>query len=489
MATVPPHTPDRPLGESWLIASTPSLKKEKEGSRNSQAPVEGRNKTVTNTAAPDSVSLGSSISSSWTVSGPELIMPAICETPNAEGSWIERERTPTKSSSNTMRKRRNVSLPDGTKLPEQDRTGIESSDTDARPSTDTPTAIKSPVANSQPIYRDYTFVARTSINAFLIAMILHLLVLPEVVYQAKGLCQLPSVKKLYPSSCIILPATYPPQNPFHSPSVPQEETLATSQQQLESILDTALETLSPLSSILKQSESMLADLEIQLKSTFPDVRNALDLEFTGSNQAIQAAVWEFDSLRADLRSAIDSLLSSPPTPGTGGTVALDTRLANQQRRRSEYLDRLRAQIRSKADSLNARFTTLDDHLEAVDGIVSREERRSPSLHKYKSSHSDDSSDPLHSVLGSLPLGPFGAYLTRRRSSGAADANVAMITESESESSAAASVVSSEPTPRPATTLALLRIATTHHRPVADSVLRLSRQLHDMRRATGTGSTW
>jgi hypothetical protein len=414
-------------------------------------------------------------------------MPSICETPNAEGSWIEYVRTPKKPGSDSMRKRRKVSLPDGTKPQEQDRTGIKAGDADAGSSAEKATSKESLVAKSQSTYHDYTAIARTAINTVLIAIILHLLVLPEVVYQAKSLCQLPSIKTLYPSSCIILPTTYPPQSSFHSPSLSQDKTLATSQRQLESILDTALETLAPLSAILKQSESMLADLESQLKSTFPDVRNALDLEFTGSNQAVQAAVWEFDSLRADLRSAIDSLLSSPPTAEIGGTIALDTRLANQQRRRSEYLDRLRAQIRSKADSLNTRFTTLDDHLEAVDGIVSREERRSPSFHKYKSSHPDDSSDRLHSMLDSLPLGPFGAYLFRGRSSGAADANAAMMTESSS--SAVASVVSPEPTPRPAATLALLRVAATHHRPVADSVLRLSRQLRDVRRATGTGSTW
>ncbi|KAJ5131517.1 uncharacterized protein N7515_007556 [Penicillium bovifimosum] len=487
MSMASPRTPDRPLGESWMITSTPSLKNDEADSTNPQASLKGNSTNLTNTPAPRSELPASSTSSSWTISGPELIMPSICEARNAEGSWIEYVPTPKKSGSNIIRKRRKVPLPDSTKLPEQDRTGIAASDADASSSAEEPTANKGPVAQAQPIHRDYTAVARKAINAVLIALILHLLVLPEVVYQAKGLCQLPSIKTLYPSSCIILSPTYPPRTSLHSPSVPQEqeETLATSQRQLESILDTALETLAPLSAILKQSEIMLADLESQLKSTFPDVRNALDLEFTGSNQAVQAAVWEFDSLRADLRSAIDSLLSSPPTPEIGGTIALDTRLANQQRRRSEYLDRLRAQIRSKADSLNTRFTTLDDHLEAVDGIVSREERRSPSFHKYKSS-SDDSSDRLHSMLESLPLGPFGAYLLRKRSSGAADANAAMM--AGSSSSAVASLGSPESTPQPAP-LALLRVAATHHRPVADSVLRLSRQLGDLRRATGTGSTW
>lgn len=410
-------------------------------------------------------------------------MPSICETPNPEGSWVEYVRTPKKSGTDTMRKRRKVSLPDGTNSKqEQDRVTAGTADYAKKPSTDQ----ESPTAKAKSSYHGHIAIFRTAINLGLVAIILHLLVLPEVVYQAKDLCRIPSIKSLYPSSCVALSTTYTPHSSFYSSPPSPDETVATSQRQLESVFGTALETLTPLSAILKQSESMLADLESQLKSAFPDARNALDLEFTGSNQAVQAAVWEFDSLRTDLRSAIDSLLASPPTPETRGTVALDTRLINQIRRRSEYHDRLRAQIRSKADTLNTRFITLDDHLEAVDGIIAREERRSPSFHKYGSSTSDDSSDRLYSMLDSIPLGSFGAYLFRARSSGDADANAAVVTESSS--SAVASSASTEPTSRPAATLALLRVAATHHRPVADSILRLSRQLRDVRSTTGAGST-
>ncbi|KAJ5192122.1 hypothetical protein N7449_008264 [Penicillium cf. viridicatum] len=483
------RTPDRPaLGESWVIASTASLKEQEDPTKTPNARHES-SKATTKAANPASQSLTSSSSSSWTISGPELIMPSICETPTLEGSWVEYVRSPKQQGSESMRKRRKVSMPNSTKQREKDRTGAKAGDADAGSSAETTTKQAGLVVKSKSIFRDHTAPIRKAINAVLIAIILHLLVLPEVVYQAKDLCQIPSIKTLYPNSCITFPATYPPRSAHHPSATPPEETLTTSQRQLESIFDTALETLTPLSAILKQSESMLADLESQLKSTFPDARNALDLEFTGSNQAVQTAVWEFDSLRADLRSAIDSLLASRPTTEISGTAALDTRLAIQMRRREAYLDRLRSQIRSKSDSLNTRFTTLDDHLEAVDGIVAREERRSPTLRKYRSSSDDSSSDRLYSVLDSLPLGPFGAYLFRGRSSGDADANTVALTESSS--SAVASTASTEPThtPRPAATLALLRVAATHHRPVADSVLRLSRQLRDVRRATGAGSTW
>ncbi|KAJ5826531.1 hypothetical protein N7447_003294 [Penicillium robsamsonii] len=484
MSTEQPRIPDRPaLGESWVIASTASLE-EKDPTKTPNSRHES--KATTKTADPASESLASSSSSSWTISGPELIMPSICETPNSEGSWVEYIRTPKQQGSGSMRKRRKVSTPNGAKQREQGRTGAKAGDADAGSSAET-TAEAGLVVKSKSIFRGHTALVRKAINTVLIAIILHLLVLPEVVYQAEDLCHISSIKTLYPDSCITRP-TYPPRSAFHPSAIPPKEILANSQRQLESIFDTALETLTPLSAILKQSESMLADLESQLKSTFPDARNALDLEFTGSNQAVQTAVWEFDSLRADLRSAIDSLLASRPATEITGTAALDTRLAIQMRRREEYLDRLRSQIRSKADSLGTRFTTLDDHLEAVDGIIAREERRSPTFHKYGSSSDDSSSDRLYSVLDSLPLGPFGAYLFRGRSTGYADSNPVALTESSS--SAVLSTTSTEPThtPRPAATLALLRVAATHHRPVADSVLRLSRQLRDVQRAAG-GPTW
>ncbi|OQE20110.1 hypothetical protein PENFLA_c017G09392 [Penicillium flavigenum] len=487
MSTEQPRIPDRPaLGESWVIASTASLK-EKEDPTKTSDPRHESSKATTKTAGTTSESLASSSSSSWTISGPELVMPSICETPNLEGSWVEYVRSPKQPASESMRKRRKVSMPNSAKQREQDRAGAKSGDADAGSSVET-TTKQAGLVKSESIFGAHTALVRNAINTVLIAIILHLLVLPEVVYQAKDLCHLPSIKTLYPGSCVTLSATYPPRGAYPS-AIPPEETLATSQRQLESIFDTALETFTPLSAILKQSESMLADLESQLKSTFPDARNALDLEFTGSNQAIQTAVWEFDSLRADLRSAIESLLASRPATEISGTAALDTRLATQMRRREEYLDRLRAQIRSKADSLNTRFATLDDHLEAVDGIVAREERRSPTLHRYRSLSDDSSSDRLYSVLDSLPLGPFGAYLFRGRSSEDADANPVALTESSSSAVASTASTGSTPTPRPAATLALLRVAATHHRPVADSVLRLSRQLRDVRRAAGAGSTW
>ncbi|KAJ6054577.1 hypothetical protein N7499_005531 [Penicillium canescens] len=330
-----------PLGESWVIAS--SIKERETNQKPLVTPSQSPRKNTKAKVDQSSESLTSS--SSW-ISGPELIMPSICETPNPEKSWIEYRRSPNQPGTPNTKKRRKVSEP--SQRQSEDRDSAKAGE-DAGSST--PATTDDTLAKNKVLRLIDSTLLRGAINAVLIALILHLLVLPELVYQANDLCQLPSIKVLYPSSCITLTPTYPPRTPFQSPPISPEESLTTSQRQLESIFDTTLETLTPLSGILKQSESMLSDLEAQLKATFPDAKNALDLEFQGSNQAVQAAVWEFDSLRADLRSAIDSLLATRPAePATGNSVASDTRQAIQNRRREEYLDRLRSQIRSKADS-------------------------------------------------------------------------------------------------------------------------------------------
>ncbi|CAI7628544.1 unnamed protein product [Penicillium bialowiezense] len=353
-------TPTAPaLGESWVMTpTTPPEKKE--------VPREPRPKISkgAKTATP-----ADSLTASWE-SGPELVMPSICETPNPEGSWVEYVRTPKQSGSENTRKRRKVSSP-STKI--QQAHAHKSAKADAGSSAK---AVKA----SSPTLGINSALVRAAINAVLIALILHLLVLPELVHQVRNLCLIPSVKSLYGSSCSIPYAAHPNQS--------TGSDLTTSQTNLQTILTTTLTTLTPLSSTLKESETILTKLSTHLKSTIPDARHALDLEFTGSDQALQTAIWEFESLRTDLRSALDSLLSP-----TQSSVAIHLR------RRSEYLERLRAQIRSKAESLNTRFSTLDDHLEAV-GIVARE---------HSVAHES------HSVLDSLP---FGSYF--RGSSGDAD---------------------------------------------------------------------
>ena len=424
------------------------------------------------------------------MSGPELIMPSIYEVPISEASWVAPGmRSENEISSHTMRKRRKSSSQGGSKREKpQSRNTLGNSDAGSS-TPDHQSKRRSLIAKFTTFCRNQSTFFRTAINGLLIALILHLLVLPEVIYQMQHLCQFPTVKSLYPDSCVRLTPRSSARNHFHSthPIYTREESITTSQKDLETIFDSTLQVLTPLSHLLKESESMLRDLHEQLETTFPDARNALDLEFQGSDQAIFAATWEFDSLRADLRSAVESLLASPPpqeATGSSPSIARDTRLAAQLRRRAEYLERLRAQIRSKADSLGARFSTLDDHLEALDGIVTREERRG-SLVAAASGGSlavgarkGKAGTGLHAVLSSLSsYASFGPRVWSR-SPDDSSAPHEVGTDSGSHSNEH---------PRPITTLALLRLAATHHRPVADSVHRLSRQLGDVQRA-GLGPT-
>ncbi|KAJ5578703.1 uncharacterized protein N7459_007667 [Penicillium hispanicum] len=477
MSTEQPHTPDRSvLGESWVVASTASIKyrdskETPDPASPSPQPRSERKKDGDKTAAQPSDSLTSS-SSSWTMSGPELIMPSIYEMPVSEASWVAPNlRSKNQTSNYTMKKRRKPSFTDEESRRAK-RLSAAFNSPGAGSSTPTHQNAHSVVARLATFCRDQGTFFRTAINGLLIALILHLLVLPELIYQAQDLCQFPGMKALYADSCVPLKA-----RPLHPSSavVSPEETIITSQKHLETIFDSTLQTLLPLSQLLKESENMLSDLQDQLQASFPDVRNALDLEFQGSDQAIRAATWEFDSLRADLRSAVDSLLASPPTQDSSGSMARDTRFAAQLRRRAEYLDRLRAQIRTKADSLSSRFSTLDDHLEAVDSIVAREERRASLLSAAPDGHGRGAPGALQGVLHSLSrYAAFGGeFFARSRSA-------------QDSSAPGPSVVGANA--RPATTLALLRLAATHHRPVADSVLRLSRQLRDVQRDR-LGSTW
>lgn len=489
MATEPPHPSDRAvLGESWVMASTAEItEKQPQTPRNKTSNPNTTEETQEETRSGPSVqpprpspaptrndtsqSTESLASSSWTMAGPELVMPSISEVSISEASWVV-PAIPQTPPSATVRKR---PKPVDHEQPPQEATRTRNKQIGAGAlhlHLNKPPPRFIPRMSS--LYRDHAKLTRVALNGLLIAIILHLIALPELVYQFQGTCHIFAIKSLYPDSCMQLkyqsPNFLPPSSPMKSP----EETISSSQQDLESIFDHTLQTLSPLSLILKQSETMLGELVDQLQSTFPEARNAFDLEFQGSGQALSAASWEFDSLRADLQSAVESLLASPPTHDSSGSspsVARDTRVAVQLRRRAEYLDRLRSQICAKADSLMARFSTLDDHLEAVDGIVAREERRGSIMASPPGSGGGQAGAAgLTAVLGSL--------------SSYASLACGLWSQSTLDSSAPHPANRGPSNPRPVTTLALLRLAATHHRPVADSVLSLSKRLRERRGQPG-----
>ncbi|THC94169.1 hypothetical protein EYZ11_006342 [Aspergillus tanneri] len=137
--------------------------------------------------------------------------------------------------------------------------------------------------------------------------------------------------------------------------------------------------MAPLNGSLKQSESHLRDIQTGLLQAHPGrPRHELDLEFDGCWQATRAATKKFDSLRADIRSALDNLIATSSGSGGGGVKTIadpnvrDARLSTQMSRREHYLEQLTARMQSKADSLSSDLATLEDHLQSIGDIVARQ---------------------------------------------------------------------------------------------------------------------
>ncbi|EPS25469.1 hypothetical protein PDE_00402 [Penicillium oxalicum 114-2] len=504
MSTQTPQSPDPSgLGESWVIASTTLTNEQKPSSATTVEPVgsettcdrveENRDtaKTANDTRqTPDaskaqsqrekelSESLASS-ASSWGSSGPELVMPSFYEVPISEASWVAPDVPSTGKSSPHMRKRRKIT-PDSKKIQNLNRRLELEAEV---PPSGLPTSghgDRKPSISAQfsSLYRNQQTRLRLGLNTILITLIMHLLVLPEIIYQAPALCAVPFIHSTYSSSCIALHPRPLPSSPFHlqGEALPREVTTIATQHTLQAIFASTLSTLMPLSHVLKDSESTLSTLQTNLQTSLPEARNALDLEFQGSEAALRAAAWEFDSLRADLRSATDSLLASPVTMESGDatSIARDTRFAAQLRRRGEYLDRLRTQLRNKAESLGGRFATLDDHLEAIESIVSREARRA----WMDGGDFDPDGGAKFRAEGLLQsLSNYAAFSARLFGAGSG----ARPSDQSADADALASG-DAESVKRPTSTLALLRLAATQHRAVADEVARLARALREEQRA-------
>ncbi|KAJ5491052.1 hypothetical protein N7539_002619 [Penicillium diatomitis] len=492
------------LGDSWVVASTILAKEQEQRSShtaeresihsNQKGTLIEEHEALAKTAndtdqTPDaskeqirrekelSESLASS-ASSWSSTGPELVMPSIYEVPISEASWVAPAAvSPADMGSPHMRKRRKI-----TSTQINDDTATTGPDTKASLSNvlesngqDPKASVRAKISS---IYRDQQTLVRAGVNTILVTLIMHLLVFPELIYQAPVLCTLPLVQTAYPSSCVPLHPRPLPSSSLLYPGEtvsPEVNTIA-SQTTLQAIFISTLSTLTPLSNALQDIETTLTRLHTNLQASLPEARNALDLEFQGSEAALRAASWEFNSLRADLRSATDSLLASPLAKESSDptSIARDTRLASQLRRRGEYLDRLRTQLRNKADSLGGRFATLDDHLEAIGSIVSREARHAWMEGKdVDAEHgAKNRGEGLLQSLSSYAVFSarfFGAGSGVR--SGDQPADTAITASSGDEAAE-----------KPTSTLALLRLVSTQHRAVADEIARLAKALREEQRA-------
>ncbi|KAL4934514.1 uncharacterized protein BDV17DRAFT_249440 [Aspergillus undulatus] len=432
------------LGESWVVASVT----EEQDAVTKNVP------TTPKQARPVTDGGSNHGSAASSMSGPELIMPSIYETPVTEASWVA-PTVRTKQASPTLRRRHQSSAePAKTEKPEPpSETSTQSAHSTTTPNHQTQTRfafLETPI--------------RTIANVILLAAILHLLILPELVQQYQNMCSIGPISILYPSSCVSrYHQSFSPHT--NSQSIPAEAIL-TSQTRLEYVFNATLQEMAPLNSSLKQTESQLRIVERELKRAHPGTKHELDLEFESCWRAIRIAAWKFDSLKVDLQSAVDSLVAAGDvkpisTPSDArSSVAHDARISTQMLRRENYIAQLMARMRSKADSLAADLATLDDHLESIEGIVDREIKHSGSSATYQSSR--DSSSRLVAFVDALipPSVSLPSFLRPHgHGHGQADKN-------DTSNSSSPELTLSQ----------IFHAATTHHRPVAGLARNLSRNL-------------
>ncbi|KAL4976992.1 hypothetical protein BDW66DRAFT_150528 [Aspergillus desertorum] len=429
------------LGESWVIASAHA---EEEDARAKNLP-EALKQTQSVIEARFEQGSESTTSS---VSGPELIMPSIYETPIAEASWVA-PNVRAMAEHSTVRRRHQTSAE-----PARAESNTPNQDSNSTAACTHQMQVRLALINT-PI--------RTIVNIILFAAISHLLILPELVQQYQTLCSIGAISALYPRSCIS-PLMSHFSSHIHNQSPTTEETVPSSQTRLESLFNATLREMAPLSGSLKQAESQLRAVEQELRLAQPDTKHELNLEFESCWRVIRIAAWKFDSLKVDLQSAVDSLVAagdmkpklmpaeSPPS------VAHDARLYTQMLRRETYVNQLMARMRSKADSLAADLATLDDHLESIESIVDREAKRS-----HSSSQSKDPSSRLIAFVDAIV--PPGLTLP------------SFLTACGAGKPDGSDVDHVSPAAFPKLTLSeIFNEATKHHRPVASLARNLSKQL-------------
>ncbi|KAI9035263.1 uncharacterized protein KD926_004232 [Aspergillus affinis] len=433
------------LGDSWVVeaAATPPPNKHRHEARqvsNTPASRATPDQTKKPPSSPrdkrtsdyGSESMATSVES---ISGPELIMPSIYETPVPEASWIapnvrspqytikrrhrDRERTQPKSSNPSPQKDRNSQ---GDSKPNHDQDIHPQNATDSDNNNNN-------TNNKPPLLHHLQPTLRLLLNALLLGSIAHLLVLPELITQHQTFfCSIPAIPSLYPSSCSP-PHFHLPHNPIQSltttstttkartpnhPPLTPEEQLSHHATRLERLFTSTLNTLTPLPPLLKQGESQLRALQTDIRTAFRGSRHELELEFSGLWDAARAGTRKLDSLSADLRSAVDNLIATTADtkpPRGGGAVApapadgdvskgggggkgkgkggggehgheaahakAQARAAQitsaQLSRREAYLDQLTSRMQGKADALASDLATVEDHLESIERIILRED--------------------------------------------------------------------------------------------------------------------
>ncbi|RAQ64296.1 hypothetical protein COH20_008253 [Aspergillus flavus] len=402
MATNSPRPKDSSiLGESWIVASS-SPDKEERPNKNQPPESPSQSRHLNKEAGRQECNNGcdSMTTSASSISGPELIMPSIYETPIAEGSWVAPDVRSKSKTAHSLRRRHKAARENTPRTEKHDLDMSKENDSSKQgPST---SQVDEKLSRPKSASRSKTLqtLIRTIINIVLVVAISHLLIIPEVVQQYQTLCTIEAISTLYPASCI---PPYPqPQTNHHRAS--RYDTVVSSQTRLESLFNTTLHAMTPLSGTLKQSESKLRYIETELKKVYPGMKHELDLEFSGCWEATRAATKKFDSLKVDIRSAVDNLIATNGATAAGDSqsAAQGARLSTQMSWREQYLDQLTTRMQSKADSLSNDLATLDDHLESISSILAREMTQSSASSGTTDSAAESPGGGLRAFVDKLP---------------------------------------------------------------------------------------
>ncbi|KAL1963914.1 hypothetical protein VTN77DRAFT_7720 [Rasamsonia byssochlamydoides] len=373
------------LGESWVVPDRPPPEthddRETESVHNKHTSEHSSHRFAGKSPSDSEITTASSFS------GPELIMPSISIDMTSEGSWV----VPRKRSKHVSSRNQAIT----SASPQNQGRKTDQPQAPADPPSPAATGMEEYLLHKISYLAQNLEQSRVIwmvVNAILLISILHLLILPELLYQFPQLCQLPSASTLYPKSCVLhndtsqkvpgLPANY--QNAIRT------------QIKLQDFLNQTVQALTPLDDPLKHSDGGFREVYNTLRNTYPGARHELDLEFEGAWTALRTASREFDTLKADMKTIVDSLLSQEARrqkqPGKSSTgerfwgrflsygssqtgIEKGTLLASQLGRLEQFLDTAVSRLSSTTDSLLTHLAALDDHVESIQQVVIREEER------------------------------------------------------------------------------------------------------------------
>ncbi|KAH8698679.1 hypothetical protein BGW36DRAFT_376584 [Talaromyces proteolyticus] len=337
------------------------------------------------------------LSSASSSPGLELVMPSIMfeSTSTSNRSWVipkKRSQNPLYESRKTpkMPKKRGNS-------PSQE---TQQSDTAGSSAATPVSAVKRrllEVKNYVFEKIDQNHLLRAILNSFFLLMTLHLLIIPELFYQIPSLCQLSGASKIFPSSCITSNQTL-----SNTPTVSAKfQSAMRTQSQLQEYLNLTIQSITPLEHSLKGTDMALRDVYNHLRTEYSAANNEIDLEFQGAWTASRSISRAFMALKVDLEAVVGNLESyksssdqvrletaikmgknnifgrfrSRDISETEKQEASGLAITNQFNRLDQEQESVISRLSQKTEAFLSRLAKLDDHLESMKEVATREQQR------------------------------------------------------------------------------------------------------------------